>query len=110
MIYPTEVQQKLDILKRYSVNEELTTFDIIHMYPGEICYPNVYYDSRWFTAVIFNTETMEKRDIGQHDAIRFDSNCSIETSQVFVDGAFLIKFRRLVRVGYMTQALDVYGE
>lgn len=98
MKYPKEVAKKISILDKYEWDESLSSFNIIHMYPGKLCYPNGYYDARWFECVVFNTETMKKRDIGRHDALRFYDNAPVDALQVYADGAFLCKLKIFAKV------------
>ena len=92
MEYPKEVQEKLDILNAYTTDETLMEFHILHMYPGELCYPNGYYDSRFFELVGYNTDEMTVRELGEHDAIRFHQPGELTASHVFADGSHAMVF------------------
>ena len=105
---PQEVQAKIDILNNYAWNDDLSEFDIIHLYPGEIAYPDGYYDARFFEAVIFNTKTMQKRSLGKrHDAINFHYNCIVRSTRVYADGSFLLQLVGFVKIQWDGQAIDV---
>ena len=109
MKYPKLVQERIDFLNKYKENDELNLFNIFHLYPKEIAYPNGFYDCRFFELVGFNTDTMEKRNLGRHDGIDFAyDKCSISKAQVFADGAFLIQMSHLVEMFSNTQ-LIVFG-
>ena len=96
--YPPEVQRCIDFLSEYNVNEYLDSFHIIHLYPMEIAYPNGYYDSRFFEVVGYNTSTMERKDIGKTDGIRFEGTQTIcpDMVRIFADGSTLIRFSKPV--------------
>ena len=57
MRYPKGVQEKINVLKIYDLNIELTEYNIFHLYPKGLAYPNGYYDSRFFNLVGYNSET-----------------------------------------------------
>ena len=107
MKYPDTVKKKIAILDEYRVKDTLTRFNIFHLYPKGLAYPDGYYDSRFFECVGFNTKTMEKRNLGRHDAIDFWDKCGIAKAHVFADGAFLIKLDGFVETVGMTQELCV---
>ena len=98
MDYPKEVQEKLKILDKYDENKTLHHFDLFHLYPKELAYPNGYYDSRFFELIGFNTVTMEKRNLGRHDAMNFADlgDSIIRVAHIFADGSFVIGFKHLV--------------
>ena len=60
MGYPKEVREQIEILDKYQVDDTLKAFDIFHLYPGELAYPDGYQDSRFFNLVGFNTKTMKR--------------------------------------------------
>lgn len=104
MEYRPEVQEYIDFIeKEYTVNTELKTFHILHMYPGEVAYPNGYYDSRFFDLVLFNTDTMEKRTIECRDGIdaSYRKNIPFMMARIFADGSTMLKF-------YEAMAFDVF--
>ena len=106
MKYPGEVAERIKVLDTYGVWEGLNRFDILHLYPKELAYPNGYYDSRFFECVGFNTETMQKCDLGRHDSISFnDKECVVYMLRVFADGAYYIRFAGFVEVRIMGQEL-----
>jgi len=105
MSYPKVVKEKIKFLDNYKENLLLQEFDIFHIYPGKLAYPNGYYDSRFFKLIGFNTKTMEKRCLGKHDGLDFWEECSgVSIVRVFCDGAFLIRMRHLVKMIGNTQA------
>ena len=98
MKYPKEVQERLKILDAYVWNESLKAFDILHLYDDGLAYPDGYYDARFFNLIGFNTELMQKRDLGRHDVCDFwDDNIIISKAQVWADGAFLIVFAHMIK-------------
>lgn len=106
MKYPKPVQERIDFLNKYKENNNLNLFNIFHLYPKEIAYPNGFYDARFFELVGFNTDTMEKRNLGRHDAIDFPyGNCAISKAQIFADGAFLIQTPYLIEILSNTQMI-----
>jgi len=105
MIYPKEVQEELKILDDYKYSDKLSKFNIFHLYPKELAYPNGYYDSRFFELIGFNTNTMEKCNLRRHDSIEFCNNSPIAFARVFADGSFLIRMRSFVENIANTQAI-----
>ena len=104
--YPKEVQEKLKILDTYKENNTMNKFNLFHLYPKELAFPNGYYDSRFFELVGFNTTTMEKRNLGRHDGMNFSfGECVVDTAQVYADGAFLIKLKHLVKTDNISTGL-----
>lgn len=95
MKYPKEVQKYIDSLSVYKENDVLDKFDIIHLYPGELAYPNGYWDSRFFTLVGFDTEKKQKRIIKMRDEIAPDidvKSLPLVKARIFADGSTLLKF------------------
>ena len=97
-----------EIFDRYKENPYLTHADIFHLYDtGEECYVNNtgYHDSRIFNLIVFNTVTMEKRDLGQHDGITADimSVIPLKMIRVYADGSFMIRIEKPAK-------LDVYQD
>lgn len=101
MKYPKEVQEYVDFLSSYKENDELKEFDIFHLYPKEIAFPNGCYDSRFFDLVGFNTKKHEKKCLGSKDGVNFYScsNKDIDVLRIFADGSTLVKFRTPHKVG-----------
>ncbi len=96
--YPKQVQKHIDYLNRYEDNNHADEFNIIHMYPKELAYPNGYYDSMFFDLHCFNTYTMQKRIIKKRDGIRFINNEEIKTIRIFADGSTIIVFKQPVKL------------
>ena len=112
MKYPKVVQEKISFLRQYKRDNKLQDFDIFHLYPGEIAYPNGFHDSRFFNLIGFNTELMKKRDLGRHDSLDFwtaTEGLNIKFVRVFADKAFLIKMNCLVKVESNTQTAYITG-
>ena len=106
MKYPKEVKEKIAIINEYEVSETLNKFNILHLYPGELCYPDGFYDSRFFELIGFNTQLMKKRNLGnRYDAIDFWDGIIISKSQVYADGAFLIKTEGFIEPVGLTQMI-----
>lgn len=95
MKYPREVQEQINILKEYKVNDDLMRFQILHLYPLKLAYPDGYYDSMFFELWGFNYEnklSLQKRLIRTHcDRLNF-KNIEVELTQIFADGSTLIRF------------------
>jgi hypothetical protein len=97
MKYPKEVADRVSILDEYQENPKLNCFNIVHLYPMGLAYPDGYYDAQFFTCVIFNTKTMEKRTLGSRfDALDFWEGCVVSKAQVYADGAYLLKFSNML--------------
>lgn len=108
MNYPLEVAGIIKVLDEYKVNDELEEFNIFHLYPKDLAYPDGYYDARFFELVGFNTERMEKRNLGENkDSLWINS--PIKRIYIYADGATLVEFSFMVR-GYMwSQAPLIYN-
>lgn len=102
--YPEEVKEKIAVLDSYADDEREDEFDLLHIYPEEIAYPEGYYDSRFFTLVGFNTKRMTKRNLGKHDGLTFRGEPSVDIVRIFVDGSTLIRFESVVKVGMFQDA------
>lgn len=99
MRYPAEVQKYVDVLKKYNENNTLEDFHIFHLYKDKLGYPHGYYDSRFFILMGYNTDTMEFKNLGTHDGIRFyDEAPAPNIIRIFADGSTLIRFRKPVKV------------
>lgn len=99
MKYPAPVQERVDFLDEYEINNRLKEFLILHLYPGELAYPHGYYDARWFQLWGYNQDVMQKRDLGQHDgAVTFGDGVTIKGFRIFADGSTSIAFQEPVRV------------
>lgn len=110
MKYPKEVQEKLDVLKLYDLNTELTEYNIFHLYPKGLAYPHGYYDSMFFNLVGYNSETMEYREIRISDEFDF-SNCKnkdISMIRIFADGSTFIKFDSFHKINDFCQSVYIY--
>lgn len=93
MDYPEEVQEYIDYLDEYRVNDNLAVFDIIHMYPKGLAYPDGYYDSQFFDMVLFNTSTKEKRTVENRDGLTFYNGIPyMVRMRIFADGSTVIVF------------------
>jgi len=107
MKYPKSVQEYVEILDQYADDPALAVFDIFHLYPGKLAAPDGYYDSRFFRLVAFNTKTMWKRDLGNHDSLDFDSGASVKMVRIFADKSTLVKTSGPVTILGNTQAVTV---
>lgn len=89
-----------EVFDRYKENENLTEADIFHLYDtGEECIKNNtgYHDSRHFRLVGFNTETMEKCELGRHDGLEsFSDNLCVRK----------VRFMLTVRFSFLYQDLQ----
>jgi hypothetical protein len=108
---PKEVKERIDVLNTYKINNDLKSFNIIHIYPKENAFPNGYYDSKFFTFVGFNFESREKRIIEQRDGVNIDfsGHCNI-MFRCYVDGSFMVKFPKPVTMLCITQDLRLFLE
>lgn len=105
--YPNEVQKHIDYLDTYKEYHALEVFNLIHMYPKELAYPNGYYDSRFFDLVLFNEEIKEKRTVEGRDGIYFNNETKIKLARIFADGSTLIKFDGYVKIKIF-QCVEIY--
>ena len=87
-----------DVLDSYKINESLTSFNILHLYPKEEAFPNGYYDSKFFDLHIFNTKTKEKRIIENRDGLTFLENVFIDIIRVYIDGSFFIRLKEFTNI------------
>ena len=107
MEYPKEVQSYVKVLDEYEESNTIETFNILHMYSGDLAYPDGYWHARWFELVGYNTEQMQKRNFGIHDRLSFENGVKVGGIEIFADGATLISFNNFVCIGD-TQAASVY--
>jgi len=100
-----------EVFDRYKENKTLMEFDIFHLYDtGEECIKDNsgYHDSRHFRLVGFNTETMEKCELGRHDGLEsFSDDLCIRLVRVYSDGSFFIRLSRPTKV-QLSQAVTLY--
>ena len=91
-----------EVFDRYTNNENLKEANIFHLYDtGEKCIENNsgYHDSRHFNLIAFNTETMEKCNLGRHDGIEnINNNLSIDILRVYADGSFFVRLKSLAKI------------
>ncbi len=87
-----------EVFDRYTENEKLEEADIFHLYDTReecIIKNNGYHDSRLFRLVGFNTQTIEKRELGIHDGLEsFSNNLCVRKIRVYADGSFFISLSR----------------
>jgi hypothetical protein len=97
-------------LEQYEENDKLESFDIFHLYPKEIIYPNGFICAKAFDLFGYNTEVMQFRSLGSHhDALDFLDG-GVKRVSVWADGSFLVVLNKNV-VGYFgTQLVTVYSE
>ena len=99
--YPKKVQKYIDFLdKFYKEDDTLDTFNVFHLYPREVAYPNGFYDSRFFELIGFNFDLAKKKNLGVHDGMDIIPVNSPQVSmiRIFADGSTLIRFNELVKV------------
>lgn len=96
MKYPKEVQACVNVLNEYKENKDLKSFNIIHMYPKKIAYPNGYWDSKFFKLIAYNEELMEFRSFGKHDGLDICDNVPVDIIRIFADGSTLVRFKKYV--------------
>lgn len=68
---PSEVKKMIAVLNSYKWDDTTGAFNIFHLYPKGLAYPDGFYDSQWFECIGFNTTTMTKKDLGLHDQMNF---------------------------------------
>ena len=107
---PKEIYDKHYALNRYNINNDLKTFDIIHIYSSnELCYPNGYYDSMWMNVCIFNSNTMEKRWLKQRDGLMFNilNKYPLYLIRTYMDGSTLIRFNSILELEGVFNCLQI---
>lgn len=110
MDYPEEVQEYIDYLNEYTICDYLTFFDIIHMYPKGLAYPDGYHDSQFFDMVLFNTNTKEKRIVENRDGLTFYNGLpGIVRMRIFADGSTVIVFNGTMHVEGLFQDVKITG-
>ena len=97
--------KKYDVNKTfnsYKENKQLESANIFHLYDtGKECMidNSGYHDSRHFKLVVFNTQTMEKRDLGTHDGIQdLSNNAVLDKIRVYADGSFIVTLKQPVKL------------
>ena len=82
------------ILDSYSEDENLSNFNLIHIYPGNLCGKYGMQNSRFFKVVGFNTENYKKRYLGDHDDLR-----RWNLGPLRLDGVQVFKDRSVILIG-----------
>ena len=90
-------QKYIDALSRYAENQDLTEFDIFHMYGKGYTNGNGYHDSNFFDLHLFNTKKMEKRILKERDGISFD-NAKIIQMRIYLDKSTFVKLSGMHKV------------
>lgn len=96
-----------DIFNRYTENDKLELFDILHMYDTKkLCLikNSGYHDSRHFELVGYNLKLKQKRKLGLHDSVNLD-RAPVSMVRIFIDGSTMIKFNHPVPLIHYTQAV-----
>lgn len=105
--YPEDVQKYVYHLKDYKLNNSLSEFNILHLYPRSLAYPDGYWDSKFFDLVGYNYEIMEFRNIAERrDGLDFSNDVIISLIRIFADGSTLIRFKRKVKLN-IYQSVEV---
>ena len=112
---PEAVKEKIAVLNEYREDPALAEFNLIHLYPGKLAYPDGYYEARWFRLIAFDTETRKKRDLGEHDGISlwgiWDGDRPlgnhVRLIRIFADGSTLIRFTERVKIAINTQDISL---
>jgi len=106
--YRPEVRYHLDLLDRYDVVpfDQSGTWDIVHLYPKKLAYPDGFYHARFFDLWVFNTKTQEKAVIERRDGLCLERGVEVRTIQIFADGSTIVEFREPVKI-YPTQNVVV---
>jgi len=104
-----KTRERIDFLNTgYKEIKTLSEFHILHLYPGKgTAYPNGYIDAKSFTLWAFNTNRMEKINLGEHDSLDFERDISVNMVRIFADGSTLIKFNQPVKVFFNFQAISI---
>jgi len=101
--------KKDDILDRYKEDKDLANFNIIHIYPKELCNEHGIRNSRFFEVVGFNTVSNKKRNLGKHDDLRKWelAPLNLHGVQVFRDKSTILlgEFKTVFDLSNMTQTL-----
>jgi hypothetical protein len=88
-----------EVFSRYTENPNLETANIFHLYDTKkqcAVKGDGYRDSRIFNCVAYNTETMEKVNLGEHDGIDLLS-VDVLSVRIFADGSTMIKLLKEYR-------------
>jgi len=110
MKYPAEVQKRINVLDRYTEVDNMREFNVMHLYPTELAYPNGYYGMMFFDLWLFNTKTLEKQFVGQHDGVMVANTYNVVKEMgIFADGSTIVEFVDMVGVPAMnTQNYMLY--
>lgn len=104
-----EVKKYLDtVFTEYDEDLTMNEYNILHMYPKGIAYPNGYLDSQFFELIGYNTITRKFKNLGSnHDSIRFfEDSTRVNFIRIFADGSTMICFKSIVKISCLTQ--EVY--
>ena len=107
---PKEVIPYINVLDEYEEVDNLTSINLIHMYPLGLAYPDGYWDSQFFKVIAFSYENpiqKQKCDLGRHDGLKFEDGVEVDIARIFADGSTLLRFKHPVTIegGYCFQCL-----
>ena len=90
------------VLDKYKEVEDMKLVNLIHIYYKELTKGNGIVNSRFFEVVGYNTETMEKMNLGRHDEIREMSGYELPVKQiqVFEDKSTIIVFSCQMKIEF----------
>ena len=89
-----EQQGAIDVLKRYTLDESLREFDIIHIYPGKYTDGNGFWDSCLFDIHAYNMKTKTFAVFTDRDGIEIDYKPA--WIGVYADGSTFVRFDRMI--------------
>jgi hypothetical protein len=108
--YPEEVWSMIKVLNEYREIDSpiFNKFDILHMYPQGLAYPDGFHDSRFFELWAFSTRDMVKfKSKRPHDELRFTGHADMDIIRIFADGSTFIRFKTPRQIDCKYQAADV---
>ena len=95
------------LLKNYKQNDDLTEFDIIHMYPTRQTRDEGYINQMFFNAVMFNTSKMETRTIEDRDGLDLDK-AVVKSVHIFADGSTMVHLNGIHHINGVFQSIPIY--
>lgn len=97
--YPDVVKPYInDINDSYIADYNLNCFNILHIYPRELAYPDGFYYARFFDCVIYNVKENKKNVLSRKEMIYMDKNVNIKNTYVYADGSTVIVFQDMANI------------
>jgi hypothetical protein len=101
----------LEKLNKYEIDDDLTEFNVLHMYPRRYVEGEGYVDSQFFDVHLYNWDTKpwKKRIIRNRDGLKFSQSVVTDIVRIYADGSTLIRFKPAASIDGIFQCLEIFG-